>query len=220
MTKLLVAAMFLAMNFYTYHYLGTGEVIPPRVSLERFPLQLGEWRCPRRETMGPDVERNLGVTDYVVCSFTRVDSAEAVGVYVGYHAMQVRREGGGSGENMIHPPAHCLPGSGWDIIASEHVPLDLPGLPGAPAEVNRLVIAKGDSRQLVYYWYQERGKVIAQDWKKILTLFWDRATTQRSDGSLVRFTVPLIHSDDAQAEAAFRDLAAHIVPLLPTYVPN
>jgi EpsI family protein len=220
MIKILAAAIFLAINFYTYYYLGSGEVIPPRVSLERFPLWVGEWKCPQRESMGAAVERNLGVTDYVLCNFIRVYSFQSVGVYVGYHEMQVRREGGGSGENMIHPPAHCLPGSGWDIIASRRVPLDISGLPGAPAEVNRLIIAKGNARQLVFYWYQERGKVIAQDWKKIILLFWDRATTHRSDGSLVRFTVPVIHGDEETAEAAFRDLAVRLVPLLPTYVPN
>ena len=183
-------------------------------------MQLGEWKCAGPESMGLDVEKNLGVTDYVICGFSRNGGEENVGVYLGYHATQVRKEGGGSGETMIHPPAHCLPGSGWDIIDAQKVPLDLPGLPGAPAEVNRLIIAKGESRQLVYYWYQERGKVIADDWRKIVQLFWDRATTQRTDGSLIRFTVPLVRGNEAQADAEFTDLAGRIVPLLPSYVPN
>ena len=60
-------------------------------------------------------------------------------------ARQVREEGGGSAENSIHPPAHCLPGSGWDLIHVETVELDLPGLPQNPAFVKRLLIAKGDA---------------------------------------------------------------------------
>jgi EpsI family protein len=219
-TKLIVALIFLGLNFYTYHYWASEEVIPPRTSFSRFPLQLGSWKCPKLEDMGDAVEKNLGVTDYVICNYDNVDTHENVGVYLGYHATQVRREGGGSGESMIHPPAHCLPGSGWDIIASEKVPLDLPGLPGAPADVNRLVIAKGQSRQLVYYWYQERGRVTANDWRKIVDLFWDRATSHRSDGSLIRFTTPLVRGDDAKGDAAIKDLASRITPLLPSYVPN
>jgi EpsI family protein len=220
MTKVIVALMFLALNFYTYTYLASAEVIPQRTRFERFPLQQGEWKCPKRESMGAQVEENLGVTDYVICEFSRTDTGERIGVYLGYHASQVRKEGGGSRENMIHPPAHCLPGSGWDIIAFDRVPLDIPGLPGTPAKVNRLIIAKGEDRQLVYYWYQERGKVISQDWRKIIDLFWDRATTRRTDGSLVRFTVPLKQGEEAKADAAFQDIAKHIVPLLPAYVPN
>ena len=29
--------------------------------------------------------------------------------------------------------------------------------------MKRLLIAKGDARQLVYYWYQQQGRVIAED---------------------------------------------------------
>mgnify|MGYP003620593321 FL=1 len=161
---------------------------------------------------------NLGVTDYLICEFRSTEQPYPVGLYVGYHASQVGTEDGG--ETRIHPPAHCLPGAGWNIIRSEDVPLDLPGLPGAPAEVKRVVIAKGDARQLVYYWYQERGHVIADDWKKLVSLFWDRATESRTDGALVRFTLPIVRGDEKSADAAFTDLARQVVPKLPTYVPN
>lgn len=121
---------------------------------------------------------------------------------------------------MIHPPAHCLPGSGWDIIASRKVALDLPQLPGAPAQVNRLIIAKGDQRQLVYYWYQERGRVIAEDWRKIVDLFWDRATRKRTDGALVRLTAPIVRGNEEVSERAVLSVAAELTQRLPAFVPN
>jgi len=220
MMRTTVAFLFLALNFYVYHFFATTEVLPARTPLTRFPLALGDWRCPGRESMGPEIERNLGVTDYLVCTYEKSGTPDMVGVYLGYHATQVRKAGGGSNENMIHPPAHCLPGSGWDIIASRKIALDLPGLPVHPAYVNRLIIAKGDARQLVYYWYQERGRVIADDWRKIVDLFWDRATRRRSDGSLIRFTVPLLQGDEARAERTLQDLARQVVAKLPSYVPN
>ena len=191
MTRFLVVLAFLGLNFYTYHYLASTEVRPPRESFESFPEQLGSWQCPGFESMAPGVEKNLGVTDYLICNFRGGEVPTLVGVYVGYHESQVRKEGGGSRENAIHPPKHCLPGSGWDIIASELVDLDVAGLPERPALVNRLIIAKGQDRQLVYYWYQSRGRVIARDWQKIVELFWDRALRSRTDGSLVRFTIPI-----------------------------
>lgn len=218
--KFAAALVFLALNFYIYHYVATQDVRPARKSLTGFPLQLADWRCQNPEVLDPDIERNLGVSDYLVCVFQRADGAE-VAAYVGYHAAQVRREGGGSKENMIHPPAHCLPGSGWDIIDSRRVVLDLDGLPGGPVAVNRLVIAKGEARQLVFYWYQERGRVIARDWEKIVDLFWDRATLSRTDGALVRFSAPIPARGDAEgAEQKLLDLARHIVSKLPAYVPN
>ena len=218
--KLSVAAAFLALNFYVYHHLASEEVQPARLSFAAFPDHLGHWTCPAQQRVDPKVLENLGVTDYLLCDFRRESPRAVANVYVGYHASQVRKEGGGPKGTSIHPPKHCLPGSGWDIIQAERVPLDLPLLPQPSAPVNRLVIAKGEARQLVYYWYQSRGRVVADDWKKILLLFWDRARLQRSDGSLVRITVPLQRGEMAEAEGAFRDLAALVVEKLPAYIPE
>ena len=220
MTKLAVALAFLGFNFYTYHYLATNPEIPDRQTFADFPMELGEWSCSEPEVMTPDTIRNLGVTDYLLCNYHRSKPYGVVGVYVGYHASQVREEGGGSGENSIHPPAHCLPGSGWDIIDNQTVTLTLPGLPQSPARAKRLVIARAEARQLTYYWYQSRGRVISEDWKKVLFVGFDRAVRSRTDGSLVRFTIPLLRDDEARAEADFHDLAARVLALIPPYVPE
>ena len=224
--KIAAAVGFLLLNLYVYYELATDAVIPPRQTFDRMPLELGEWACTRPERMDAPTEKNLGVTDYHLCEWRRANGDEGgatpiVGVYVGYHATQIREEGGGSQENSIHPPAHCLPGSGWDIVRLETVEVDLPGLPQSPARVRRLLIAKGNSRQLVYYWYQQAGRVIAEDWQKILYVGWDRASSGRTDGALVRFTIPIFgRLDEAAAEAAFRDLAPRLVPGLGDFVPE
>ena len=85
MIKFTVAIAFLALNFYTYHYLATDPVIPSRKTFDEFPLELGEWACPEREEMTEKVERKLGVTDYLICSYRKRNSREVVSVYVGYH---------------------------------------------------------------------------------------------------------------------------------------
>ena len=220
--KLVVALGFLALNVYTYYFLAREAVIPPRHPFSELSLQQGEWLCAEPEQMEDGVQRNLGVTDYHLCNWSRGEGAQAelVNVYIGYHATQVREEGGGAAENSIHPPAHCLPGSGWDIIHVDRVEVDFPGLPRSPALVNRLVIAKGNARQLVYYWYQSRGRVIAQDWKKIVYVGLDRALKGRTDGSLVRFTVPILHGDEERADATIRDLAPRILAQIPNHVPS
>jgi len=220
MIKLSIAMAFLGLNFYTYHYLATDPVFPDRESFEEFPDQLGDWSCRERQLMDDEIIANLGVTDYLLCNFENPEFSSIVGVYLGYHASQVREEGGGPGVNTIHPPAHCLPGSGWDIIDNRLVELDFPGLPQAPTTVRRLVIARGDDRQLTYYWYQSRGRVVSQDWKKILYVGFDRAVRNRTDGSLVRFTIPVRHGNIEVAEASFLQLASAVMPLLPDYIPD
>lgn len=220
MLRSLVVLGFLATNLYVYHAFARTQVFPPREDFASFPLQLGAWNCPQRDFMDAKTLANLGATDYLICQFRRAEPAGFVGVYLGYHASQIREEGGGSAENSIHPPKHCLPGSGWDIIGHQVVELDIPGLPQRPAPVNRMVIAKGDARQLVYYWYQTQGRVIADDWQKIAYLSWDRAHSGRTDGALVRFTAPIFQKDEEAAERAIHELASEVVPRLAAYVPN
>jgi EpsI family protein len=223
--KVAAAVAFLLLNLYVYYELATDAVIPPRQTFAQMPLEHDDWSCALPERMDAETEKNLGVSDYHLCEWKRAnaDASEItplVGVYLGYHATQIREEGGGAGENSIHPPAHCLPGSGWDIIQLETVEVDLPGLPQSPARVRRLLIAKGNSRQLVYYWYQQAGRVIAEDWEKIVYMGWDRASRGRTDGALVRFTIPVAGRNDAAADAAFRDLAPRMIGGLGDYVPN
>lgn len=220
MIKAVVAVAFIGLNFYTYNFFASEAIYPERRSFEEFPLDLGDWSCAEKFQMDEATEDNLGVTDYLICQFRRASLPPGIDVYVGYHASQVREEGGGAGENSIHPPAHCLPGSGWDIIDNQTVRLDAPGLPQSDGTVKRMIIAKGKARRLVYFWYQSRGRVISADWKKILFVGLDRALLRRTDGSLVRFTIPIIRNDDAAAEAAFMDLAPHILAKLPEYAPN
>jgi EpsI family protein len=223
--KIAAAVAFLLLNLYVYYELATDAVIPPRQTFDHLPLQLAAWSCARPERMDAATEKNLGVTDYHLCEWKRANAGggeitPAVTVYVGYHATQIREEGGGAGENSIHPPAHCLPGSGWDIVGLETVEIDLPGLPQRPARVRRLQIAKGNSRHLVYYWYQQAGRVVAEDWRKILYTGWDRALRGRTDGALVRFTIPILGRSEAAADAAFFDLGPHVVRWLGEYVPE
>jgi len=217
--RIAAAVALLGLNLYVYHFLGQERVIPPRDTFEDFPRTLDGWTCPEPETLDARVVNNLGVTDYWICDYRTHGGQPPVNLYVGYHASQVRSEGGGGDENSIHPPRHCLPGSGWDIVQHGVRELDLPGMPERPARVNRLVIAKGEARQLVYYWYQSRGRVIADDWRKILYVSVDRARTGRTDGSLVRFTVPFARGED-EAEAAFAELAPLVTARLPRHAPE
>lgn len=216
MTKLIVALFFLGLNGYVYWYMGSDEVLPPRHAFAEFPNQLGDWNCQQREVLDKAILDNLKLTDYVSCSYYNVPEDAAVHLYVSYHERQTRDRNTGE-VAAIHPPEHCLPGSGWDVIDSKIIPIDM----GIPGEAKRFVIAKGTQRAVVYFWYQSNGRVVARNYYKIFWMFYDRMTRGRTDGSLVRFTVPVqFDQTEASADASFQELAAKVAPLLPDYVPN
>lgn len=220
MIRIFVALAFVGANFYIYNHLATSEIIPERERFANFPLEIEEWRCGETQEMTPEVLENLGATDYLICNYIGESSESLVSVYVGYHETQVRKEGGGAKENAIHPPEHCIPGSGWDVIDSQIVPIQFPGLPGGTGEAKRFIIAKGNARQLVYFWYQSRGRAIARNHEVILYRFLDRATRSRTDGSLIRLTVPIFQKDENEAERQLLQFADGFVPRLNGYVPN
>jgi hypothetical protein len=182
-SKLLVALLILGLNAWVYWQFASKDVIPPRTEFAAFPDDFDGWRCTGRETLEDDVIRNLLVSDYLACTFVAPAEQRSAHLYIGYHERQTRdRESGQS--SAIHPPEHCLPGSGWDVI---------------------------DAR---------RGRVIARNHEKILYMFLDRARYGRTDGSLVRFTVPIHQGDVDAAEATFREFAESVTPLLAAYVPD
>jgi len=216
MTKKLAAAVvFLLLNAYVYWSLGSAEVIPPRQTFDAFPDRVANWECGTRETIDEATIDILMVTDYISCNFVRDDQMAASHLYVGYHERQTRDRDSGKA-TAIHPPEHCLPGSGWDVIDAKVVPIDA----GPGGEAKRFVIAKGNQRALVYFWYHSRGRVIAQSHHKILYMFLDRARFGRTDGSLVRFTIPIRFGDEEAAEATFREFAGSVTPMLSAYVPD
>ena len=101
-----------------------------------------------------------------------------------------------------HSPKNCLPGSGWTERESGTARIDLPS--GRQLEVNRYIVARGDGRSLVFYWYQTPYRVVASEyWAKIF-LVLDSIRYNRSDTALVRVVVPLPNGYEAEAEAQAR----------------
>ena len=218
MIKTIAALGCIALHYYVYAHLGSEEVVPARLPFIALPNEARGWYCPQRQPMDPAVEAVLGASDYVICDFVNPERQTLVNLYVGYHESQVRRYGDGGDEvRTIHPPEHCLPGAGWNIVDSQLVPIQSGELTGV---AKRFLIAKGDQRQLVYFWYQSRGRLLARNHEVILYKFVDRATRGRSDGALVRFTTPIEHDDVQSADAAIEHLAAAITPYFGQHLPN
>src|SRR3954468_14822330 len=138
------------------------EAIVPRVPLASLPLALGDWHGREAAPLADDVLAQLGVDDYVNRQYARA-GAPPVGVYVGYYASQ--RQG-----DTIHSPQNCLPGAGWRPVETGVADLSTSG---RIVRVNQFVIQKGLDRQVVLYWYQGRGRVVANEYQNKALLMLD-----------------------------------------------
>jgi EpsI family protein len=151
-------------------------------------MQLGDWRGIDAAPFADDVVAQLGVDEHIHRRYARA-AAAPIGVYIGYYGSQ--RQG-----DTIHSPQNCLPGAGWHPLERTTETL---GIAGSQVGVNRFVIANGLDRQVVLYWYQGRGRVIANEYANKLMLMFDAARVGRTNGGLVRLMTPVETSVDAAA---------------------
>ena len=170
------------------------EQVPPRSSFASFPYQIGAWQGQNGTPFTKEVLDVLGADDYMSRYYH--DGRNVVGLYVGYYESQ--RQG-----DTIHSPLNCLPGAGWQPLSKSYLPISVVDAAGKSSEitVNRYVIEKGLDRQVVLYWYQSHGRVVANEYRSKLYMIFDAARLNRSDAALVRVTSPRI-SNRADGEAA------------------
>jgi exosortase D (VPLPA-CTERM-specific) len=185
------------------------ETQPSRAAFIDFPMQLDDW-AGQRAPMGAVYLDQLKLSDYLYATYRRAADTP-VNVWVAYYDSQ--RKG-----DSTHSPASCLPGGGWQFQTFSRYGVDIGG---RRLSVNRAVIVHGSDRELMYYWFPQRGRDITSDYLLKWYLLWDAMTRNRTDGALVRLIVPL----PPGASAATGDLqltafARAFTPRLPDYVPN
>ena len=205
---LVLATMIVAAGWYGTHVAGEERLVA-RQPLSTLPALIGSWHVVSDQPLEPDVLQVLGVDDYA--NRTYVDAAGVpVSLYVGYYASQ--RQG-----DTIHSPQNCLPGAGWEPVSYRREALEADGV---AVPVNHYVIQKGLDRQVVLYWYEGRGRVVANEYANKLWLMVDAAWLHRTNGSLVRVIVPARTADQVPAAAAAaRQFATALLPELGRYLP-
>lgn len=186
------------------------EIIPDRKSFESFPITLDNKWAGKRDYFKNNEQAVLGATDYLLVDYQY--NGKLTNLYIGYHESQ--RSG-----TSPHSPRACIPGSGWEIASIEQVSVPEPGKAGF--FVNKLIIQKGEIKQLVYYWFQQRGRKIDNEFTMKWYLFRDALVLNRTDGAMVRLTTPVEQNENiADADARLVAFAQQITPLLPNFIPD
>jgi EpsI family protein len=190
----------------------SAETVPPRESLSACPMQIDDWSGKHAAPLDEKVLAILGVDDYVNRLYLNGRGA-LVSLYIGYYDSQ--RQG-----DTIHSPLNCLPGAGWQPVSQDRRQIEVSSGGGGlrTIEVNRFVIEKGLDRQLVLYWYQSHGRVVASEYWGRAYMVIDAMRLNRTDGALVRVITPIVKTeDDAEREA--ENFVQALFPLLDRYLP-
>ncbi len=192
------------------------EVVPPRQEFTRFPLIHEGW-IGREDKMETQFLDALKLTDYALISYRKGSYGVPVNLYVAYYATQHK---GAS----IHSPRTCLPGGGWqltDFGQKELTNVSVSQSDGSPLSVNRAIIKHGEAKQLVYYWFEQRGRNITNEYIAKWYIFWDSLTQKRTDGALVRVisqVPPNAKIEDVEQQ--LQKFIADFRSVLPKYIPG
>ena len=156
----------------------------------------------------------LQVDDYLMASYSGSTNPETVELYIAYYESQ--RKGA-----SVHSPRACLPGGGWEVEEFNQTMVSNVGPDGEGIPVNRVVITLGTSRQLVYYWFQQRERYITNEYMVKWYIFWDAITKNRTDGSLVRLVTMVPETMGiVEADERMQRFMRAIDPSLAYYLPR
>ena len=151
--------------------------------MQYFPPRTPGWITVRETPLEPEVQEVLQADDTLNRSYQNPATGDLVYLFVAYFRSQ--RTG-----QAPHSPKNCLPGSGWDQVASGYASVPVAGLP-RPITINRYVVEHGNDRSVVLYWYQSPQRAIANEFAAKFWLVTDSIRYHRSDTALVRVVVPV-----------------------------
>jgi len=204
-----VAAALLTGTAVLLYARNSSEIIPARQPLASFPHTLGDWSSTD-EPLSQDVLSVLGPGDFLLRDYQtpRFD----VGLFIAYFPSQ--RAG-----DAIHSPKNCLPGAGWTPVSADRITVNVPG--HVPFPANRYLIAKGEERQLVLYWFLAHDRIVASEYAAKFYLVTDSIRERRSDGSMIRVTTAVAPGETPEAaQQRLLAFAGQVVPVISSYVPR
>jgi exosortase D (VPLPA-CTERM-specific) len=189
------------------------DVIPKRKMFAEFPMVFegSQGKSITMEQIYVDV---LRFDDYIMADYMVKNQSASVNVYMAYYDIQ-------RSTKVPHSPKRCIPGGGWKISSLTDHRVDGVNISGVPLNVNRLVIQREEEKQLVYYWFQQRGRVITSEYFVKWYLLLDSIGIHRTDGALMRLTTLLKPGENIElADKRLEDFSRKIAPIIPEYVPG
>ncbi len=186
------------------------EITPKHKDFSFFPNVIGGWHG-KQQYLDGDLLNGLQLTDYLMSDYKINDEKIPVNLYVAYYAKQ--KIG-----SSAHSPANCIPGGGWQITDKSIKTITL--MDGLKLKVSRLLIRRGDAAQLVYYWFDERGRNVTETSYAKLYIMLDSIKLKRSDGALIRLITQIEKKEDIEnADKRLVQFLSKSYPVIKDFLP-
>jgi EpsI family protein len=147
--------------------------------LDEFPKAIAGWSASQNEALDAGVIKQLAPTEYLSRTYRK--GASEADLFIAYYAQQR------AGESM-HSPKHCLPGAGWEIWNHDSAVVRLNDR--QTVNINKYSIHNSGDRMLMFYWYQSKDRIFANEYLGKVLLAHDTLLTGRTGGSIARIMLP------------------------------
>jgi len=204
--------MLFAVTYYVLQSTSEVTAVPITKNLSTFPHTILDYHLSNSFQSSTEILEMLGVDDYI--QYNYVDKTQfRINLYAGFYGAV-----GVSGS--YHSPKNCLPGGGWGIENVKRVVLQA-GIGGKKkSTVSEMLIRHGEEYQVVLYWYQNRGRIIASEYMEKIFLVFDAVVKGRRDGTFVRIMAVDVDGDLEATEKRVYEFAENVMPLLESYLPG
>lgn len=188
------------------------EIVPSRAMFIDFPKQIDGWAGTSMALEKQYID-TLRFDDYLLVEF-RSDKGQSATFYAAYY--QSQRKG-----QSVHSPQSCLPGGGWEIVSMTGVDVPARNGMGRPLHINRAVIQKDHQKQVVWYWFKQRDRILSNEYLVKFYLLWDAVSRGRTDGALIRMSSVVGPGDtETMVDQRLGQLVSAVEPELNRYVPD
>lgn len=210
--RVLIVLALCAVTWYILQTTSEVAAVPVKKPLSLFPNQVAGYHLSNSFQSSAEVLEMLGVDDYIQYNYIN-ESKARINLYAGFY-----KAVGVSGS--YHSPKNCLPGGGWGIDTVKKVELQS-GIGGQDTStVSEMLIRNGSDYQVVLYWYQNRGRIIASEYWEKIYLVLDALFMGRRDGTFVRIMTVAEDGDIQAAEERVIRFAEQAMPLLDEHLPG
>lgn len=210
--RTIVASSLMIFTMFFLVFINKGENIYPNKPLSTFPKDIGDWKGSENH-FDQKVYDRLGVDDSFLCTYNN-HKDPPIELYIGFY--QSQREG-----DLIHSPRHCLPGAGWQFISSRKSLINCPSKSNwQRIEVNNILLQKGSDKEIMFYWFQGRGRFLTSEYMQKIYMVIDSITRRRTDEAFVRLMVPVIDDNEEKASEYLHKFTQILIPVLQEYIPS
>lgn len=186
------------------YFFSRKEAAPALAPLRDMPAEIGSWRASEDIEMDMESLRVLKPDDYLMRNYRSADGVLA-NLYIAYFRSQKT-------DRAPHSPQNCLPGNGWVASVRDVVPIPAPA--GPDLKVNKFVVARGEEKSVVLYWYETPTRPVWSELSGRFQLMIDSFLHNRSDTALVRVILPIDTEGDERADRAAVKFAQEAQPLI------